>query len=43
MKRELKSQGRSDEEVDKILKSFPKDYFTEGGEDMIESFSMSDK
>ena len=43
MKRELKSQGRSDEEVDKILKTFPKDYFTEGGEDMIESFSMSDK
>ena len=43
MKRELKSQDRSDEEIDKILKSFPKDYFVEGGEDMIESFSMINK
>ena len=43
MKRELKSQDKSDEEVDEILNSFPKDYFVEGGEDMIESFSMIDK
>ena len=42
MKSELKSQDKSDEEVDEILKSFPKDYFVEGGEDMIESFSMID-
>ena len=42
-KRELKSQDRSDEEIDEILKSFPKDYFVEGGEDMIESFSMINK
>ena len=26
-----------------LLKSFPKDYFVEGGEDMIESFLMIDK
>ena len=43
LKRELKSQDKSDEEVDEILNSFPKDYFVEGGEDMIESFSMIDK
>lgn len=43
MKFELKSQDRSDEEVDEILKSFPKDYFVEGGEEMIESFSMINK
>ena len=44
MKSELKSQDRSDEEVDEILKSFPKDYFVEGGgEEMIESFSMIDR
>tara|TARA_B100002019_G_C21048540_1_gene488021 strand:- start:184 stop:684 length:501 start_codon:yes stop_codon:yes gene_type:complete len=42
-KDELESQDRSDEEIDEILKSFPKDYFVEGGEDMIESFSMTDK
>lgn len=43
LKDELESQDRSDEEIDEILKSFPKDYFVEGGEDMIESFSMIDK
>ena len=42
-KDELESQDRSDEEIDEILKSFPKDYFVEGGEDMIESFSMINK
>jgi len=43
MKRELKSQRKSDEEVDEILNSFPKDYFVEGGKKMIESFSMIKK
>ena len=39
----IAAQERSDEEIDEILKSFPKDYFVEGGEDMFESFSMTDK